>query len=313
MANRLHHAVLGDRPDNERRRRFESGKVVIAQVAKSQTVPRVWLYDFDELRRTVAAIEDLRKAVGTVNPRPPGWHNNLIQLIKKLLARLLAWYMRPVQEFNAAVSRSLEEIFYAVDHLSTNIYALEGRLARAEKRSATLSESMQEQFEFIQEQAKALAGLQKTASLEGPAGRMKPESNNRARENPQFCIDTDLGNDRTAYVIGLFGSGRTYINELMLHNIGERARYLRDFIRLHPGPTRMIYSGHATMKHFSRGQHSPAVMGGVLEAIRSGFADLIFVYRHPLDSLLTNWIWWPPQYASPTKRIALKMRSGKSP
>ena len=23
-----------------------------------------------------------------------------------------------------------------------------------------------------------------------------------------------------------------------------------------------------------------------------GFADLIFVYRHPLDSLLTNWTWW---------------------
>jgi hypothetical protein len=29
-----------------------------------------------------------------------------------------------------------------------------------------------------------------------------------------------------------------------------------------------------------------------LETVRSGFADLIFVYRHPLDSLLTNWIWW---------------------
>ena len=29
-----------------------------------------------------------------------------------------------------------------------------------------------------------------------------------------------------------------------------------------------------------------------MEAVRSGFADLIFVYRHPLDSLLTNWVWW---------------------
>ena len=30
----------------------------------------------------------------------------------------------------------------------------------------------------------------------------------------------------------------------------------------------------------------------ILEAVRSGFADLIFIYRHPLDSLLTNWVWW---------------------
>jgi hypothetical protein len=36
-----------------------------------------------------------------------------------------------------------------------------------------------------------------------------------------------VGNDRTAYVIGLFGSGRWYINELLQQNIGERANYFR--------------------------------------------------------------------------------------
>jgi len=29
-----------------------------------------------------------------------------------------------------------------------------------------------------------------------------------------------------------------------------------------------------------------------LEAVRARRADLIFIYRHPLDSLLTNWVWW---------------------
>jgi hypothetical protein len=29
-----------------------------------------------------------------------------------------------------------------------------------------------------------------------------------------------------------------------------------------------------------------------LAAVGARFADLIFVYRHPLDSLLTNWVWW---------------------
>ncbi len=100
------------------------------------------------------------------------------------------------------------------------------------------------------------------------------------------------GNDRTAYVVGLFGGGRWYINELMLRNIGKRAMYFRDGIRFHPGPTSMIYSGHATIRHVSRAQALPAVTSRVLEAVRSGFADLIFIYRHPLDSLLTNWVWW---------------------
>jgi hypothetical protein len=33
-------------------------------------------------------------------------------------------------------------------------------------------------------------------------------------------------------------------------------------------------------------------MSAILGAVRSGFADSIFIYRHPLDSLLTNWVWW---------------------
>jgi len=211
---------------------------------------------------------------------------------KKLLARLLAWYTLPLHNFNASVSRSLEEIVCAVENLSTVMVALDRRLSQAEKRSATLTESMQEQLGLLHEQVNALVSLLKTPNLEAPAGRMETDWDKRAREISQFYIDTGLGNDRTAYVIGLFGTGREYVNELILQNIGERARYFRDAIRLPRGPTSMIYSGHATMRHVSSGQAWPVVMSRILEAVRSGFADLIFVYRHPLDSLLTNWIWW---------------------
>jgi hypothetical protein len=101
-----------------------------------------------------------------------------------------------------------------------------------------------------------------------------------------------FGSDKTAYVIGLFGSGRLYVDGLIVKNIGKRRKYFRDLIRCHKGPTSMIYSGHATMKHISRAQAPPEVTSQVLDALKSGFADLIFVTRHPLDSLLTNWIWW---------------------
>ena len=101
-----------------------------------------------------------------------------------------------------------------------------------------------------------------------------------------------LGKDRTAYVIGLVGTGRFYVTRLIFGNIGKRAKYFRAEIRLHPGRTSMIYSGHATMKYVSRGQELPAVTSRILEAVRLRIADLIFVTRHPLDSLLSNWIWW---------------------
>jgi len=229
------------------------------------------LYDFDELRRAPDALAGLKNAVAAVNPRRPGWHNNLIQLTKKLFLRGMAWFTRPLNEFNATVSRSLDEVVWALDHLSrdlvdqrsTNmaafdrlsmdIVALEGRLVQSEKRNAILAESVAGQLALPSQKAVAL---------------------------------------RTAYVIGLFGTGRRYINALILQNIGERAKYFRDTIRFHPGPTPMIYSGHATMRHVSRAQELPEVMGRILEAVGSGFANLTFVYRHPLDSLLTNWIWW---------------------
>jgi hypothetical protein len=97
---------------------------------------------------------------------------------------------------------------------------------------------------------------------------------------------------RTTYVVGLFGTGRTYLSEALRRNIGRRSIYLKDGIRCQPGPTSMIYTGHCTMKYPSRNQSSPAVTSEILESVRARDADLIFLYRHPLDSLLTNWVWW---------------------
>jgi hypothetical protein len=101
-----------------------------------------------------------------------------------------------------------------------------------------------------------------------------------------------FGNDRTAYVVGLYGSGRWYIHNLMRENFGKRAKYIREWICFHPRPTSMVYTGHATTKYACRGLRLPAITNRMLEAVKARHADLIFVYRHPLDSLLTNWLWW---------------------
>jgi hypothetical protein len=101
-----------------------------------------------------------------------------------------------------------------------------------------------------------------------------------------------MGNDKTAYVMGLYGTGRLYIHALMRQNFGRRAKYIRQRIRFHPRATSMIYTGHATIKYASRGQRLPVVSSRIFNAVSLGFADVIFVYRHPLDALLTNWAWW---------------------
>jgi hypothetical protein len=101
-----------------------------------------------------------------------------------------------------------------------------------------------------------------------------------------------LGNDRTAYFIGLYGSGRLYLFQTLMQCIGKRSKYLRDGVRFIKGSSSMIYVGHATIKYPSRAQASPAVTRRILQEVKSRCADLIFVYRHPLDSLLSNWVWW---------------------
>jgi len=77
-----------------------------------------------------------------------------------------------------------------------------------------------------------------------------------------------------------------------MNNIGVRERYLRWGFRFPPRPTSMIYWGHATVRYPCGKQAVPEVTSRVFEAARAGIADVIFVYRHPLDSLMTEWVLW---------------------
>ena len=249
---------------------------------------RGWkLFEFDELRRTVAALEPLRRKVGQLNPRRPGWHNDRIQQAKTLVARTLEWYSRSLAEFTGALCGALEQVTVALDRLSTklaalerrvvnppeeqlsmDVIALEGRLALIEQQNARQVQSLERQLESLRVQLKAGAPavVEEVPAIES------------------YC--------RTTYIVGLFGTGRRYLNQLLLLHTGDRARYFRDSIRVHPGPTPMIYSGHATIRYLSRDQAPPQVMRSIHDAVAARFADLIFIYRHPLDSLLTNWVWW---------------------
>jgi O-antigen chain-terminating methyltransferase len=54
-------------------------------------------------------------AIGTVNPRPPGILNSVVQSLKRLVARLLDWHVREQVEFNRGVMTSIEAILGALN------------------------------------------------------------------------------------------------------------------------------------------------------------------------------------------------------
>ncbi len=144
------------------------------EVSKPQAFACVWRYDFDELRSAVAAIKTPRNAMGAVNPRFFGWYNDLIELVKKSLARLLAWYTRPQRKFNLSVVRSLDILASSIGNLQTNLQVMDGRLSQLERDNTALASSLQKCMELLAK-LESLADSQKNIDLETALASMEGE------------------------------------------------------------------------------------------------------------------------------------------
>ncbi|HXE76455.1 MAG TPA: methyltransferase domain-containing protein [Candidatus Xenobia bacterium] len=69
--------------------------------AELQPMPWSWV------KAEVSTLRETYDRIGRVNPRPPGWHNALVQLGKRALARGLDWHVRQQRVFNYAAMTSL--------------------------------------------------------------------------------------------------------------------------------------------------------------------------------------------------------------
>jgi hypothetical protein len=97
---------------------------------------------------------------------------------------------------------------------------------------------------------------------------------------------------RPTYIIGIFGSGRMYLTSLVLHTDPEVAYYYRGEWRHYLGNIPVILSGHVTSMYEGAFCDRPDYGRVLLERAAAGLINLVFVYRHPLDSLLSNWVWF---------------------
>jgi len=88
------------------------------------------------------AAEGKVAAIGTVNPRPPGLKNSIIQRFKRLVARALDWHVREQVEFNRATMACVQATLEVMGELSRSVADLqkhsdEWRRGIEERRSAS--------------------------------------------------------------------------------------------------------------------------------------------------------------------------------
>jgi O-antigen chain-terminating methyltransferase len=111
------------------------------------------------------AAETKVASIGSVNPRPPGALNSLLQRIKNLIARSLDWHVRDQVEFNRgamacvdATLTALDETKYALVSLSSEFAnRIESRLAAELGALATqLREESDRQFDHLRRESEAL-------------------------------------------------------------------------------------------------------------------------------------------------------------
>lgn len=91
-------------------------------------------------------------AIGTVNPRPPGPLNALIQAAKRVIARLLDWHVREQVEFNRGVVACVNATIEALNHLNRSIAALAEELRRE-------AEALSRQIGAVGEEARQLRDI----------------------------------------------------------------------------------------------------------------------------------------------------------
>lgn len=92
-------------------------------------------------------------AIGSVNPRPPGLVNGLIQAAKKLVARALDWHVREQVEFNRAAIACVETLIGALNDVNRALAAL---ASESEARHQELRQRLDQALEEASEEARQM-------------------------------------------------------------------------------------------------------------------------------------------------------------
>jgi O-antigen chain-terminating methyltransferase len=90
-------------------------------------------------------------AIGTVNPRPGGFANSLVQAWKRLVARVLDWHVREQVEFNRQVLACVDAAIEALNEDNRALVELGSRIAAAQENLRAAQESLRQDIQAAQE------------------------------------------------------------------------------------------------------------------------------------------------------------------
>ena len=90
-------------------------------------------------------------AIGTVNPRPGGLANSLVQAWKRLVARVLDWHVREQVEFNRQVLGCVDAAIEAFNEGNRALVELSSRIAAAQENLRAAQESLGQDIQAAQE------------------------------------------------------------------------------------------------------------------------------------------------------------------
>ena len=96
------------------------------------------LLDLTPLLHARDAAEAKVASIGTVNPRPGGLKNSIIQRVKRTIARSLDWHVREQVEFNRGVMECVQAVVEALNECNRAIAVLAGKSAELDAEAREL-------------------------------------------------------------------------------------------------------------------------------------------------------------------------------
>ena len=112
-------------------------------------------------------------AIGTVNPRPGGLVNSLVQAWKRFVARVLDWHVREQVEFNRAAMECVESAAQALNESNRTLTAPGGRIAN-EKVNAEINDIRAHWIEWRQEWEQKLLSNEPVPAQRGRSASRVP-------------------------------------------------------------------------------------------------------------------------------------------
>ena len=109
------------------RQQLNHGQRSVATPNEVTTSIAIKSQDISRIDLEVAAALSAHRQVGQLNPRPPGFRNRALQAVKKTMRRSLAWYTRPLQHFQDAVLRALQNISAVLQKHDNSLRQMESK------------------------------------------------------------------------------------------------------------------------------------------------------------------------------------------